>query len=208
MGKLERGLCILYSEGPTSKKRMFIPDVLYSFRTLLFHMSHCTETDTPISNKLTHKQKCLTADLNSKFSSLPFFLSFMSPFFLPLPKEWGSTEASHSQGNAAGRRSLGLWVCGAVCTCCRAPPQLWPLDRCCGKTRSASSGHGRRSWSTEHGQVGSKSHCGAKVKTTDDPWDINDSLSKGLMAIHRLLVRTYTVTYSLMIGLTFSFHHI
>lgn len=76
------------------------------------------------------------------------FLSFTSVFSLPLPRKWGSTAAFRSWDSAAGRRSLGLWVCGAVYTCCRAPPPLWPRDQCCGKTRFASSFHGHRSSST------------------------------------------------------------
>lgn len=68
---------------------------------------------------------------------------------VPLPTASGSTAACRSLGSAAGHMSPGLWVCGAACTCCRARPQLWPQDQCCCKRRSASSGHGRRSWSTE-----------------------------------------------------------
>lgn len=45
-------------------------------------------------------------------------------FVLPLPRGWETTAAFRSWGSAAGRRSLGLWVCGAVCTCCQAPPPL------------------------------------------------------------------------------------
>lgn len=73
-------------------------------------------------------------------------------FVLPLPTERETTATFHSSGSAAGRRSLGLWVCGAVCTCCQAPPQLWPRGRCCCKTHFASSVPGHRSLSTESWQ--------------------------------------------------------
>lgn len=90
-----------------------------------------------------------------------FFLSGFNAVFsegpdvsVPLPTASGSTAASRSWGSAAGHTSPGLWVCGAACTCCRAPPRLWPRDQCCCRRRSASSGHGRRSWSTEGGRAG------------------------------------------------------
>lgn len=141
--------------------------------------------------------KCFRADFSSNLGSrkqLVSLLSLLLPelhvsFSLPLPTEWGSTAAARSWGSAAGRRSPGLWVCGAVCTCCRAPPLLWPRDRCCGKTRSASSVHDHRSWSTASGQgrrskksVWSKN----KKKKTDDASSIfnkrrfNDTLNHAL----------------------------
>lgn len=119
-----------------------------------------------------------------------FFISFVSLSFLslPLPRVWGSTAASRSWGSAAGHTPLGISVCGAACTCCRAPPLLWPPYQCCGRTRSASSGHGRRIWSTEIRRESSRwSHYGANVKDTAAPADISDALSKDLMTLDEII---------------------
>lgn len=88
-------------------------------------------------------------------------------FVLPLPMEWETTAAFRSSGSAAGRRSLGLWVCGAVCTCCQAPPPLWPRGRCCCKTHFASSVPGHRFLSTESWQWGKWNRSGFTHRFND-----------------------------------------
>lgn len=135
-----------------------------------------SETDTPSNkmdpqSKVHHQKLFLITDFKRfrvNFSSkvlnwkqhisllLLLLLELHVSPFLPLPRGWASTAAFRSWGSAAGRRSLGVWVCGAVCTCCQAPPPLWPPDQCCGKTRSASSVRGHKSWSTVSGQGGRK----------------------------------------------------
>lgn len=127
-----------------------------------FSLTTCTKTDHKVKVcsqncvLLTNvtggcpPQTCLS---EKEKTYMPSFTSALSPMslrvLLPLPRELESTVASRSWGSVSGHTSPGLWVCDAVCTCCQGPPPLWPLDQCCGRTRSSSSVHDHSSWSTE-----------------------------------------------------------